>query len=81
MDEVKKRYYTVQDIKKLENCGRDKAYEIASNLPHEKRGRQIFVFAEDYEKYYEQKRELALREQENCEKKEHNNIYQIKKFS
>nr|DAN11998.1 MAG TPA: excisionase [Caudoviricetes sp.] len=81
MDEVKKRYYTVQDIKKLENCGRDKAYEIASNLPHEKRGRQIFVFAEDYEKYYEQKRELALRERENCEKKELNNIYQIKKFS
>lgn len=81
MDEVKKRYYTVQDIKKLENCGRDKAYEIASNLPHEKRGRQIFVFAEDYEKYYEQKRELALREKENCEKKELNNIYQIKKFS
>ena len=69
------------DIKKLENCGRDKAYEIASNLPHEKRGRQIFVFAEDYEKYYEQKRELALRERENCEKKELNNIYQIKKFS
>ena len=81
MDEVKKRYYTVQDIKKLENCGRDIAYEIASNLPHEKRGRQIFVFAEDYEKYYEQKRELALRERENCEKKELNNIYQIKKFS
>lgn len=81
MDEVKKRYYTVQDIKKLESCGRDKAYEIASNLPHEKRGRQIFVFAEDYEKYYEQKRELALRERENCEKKELNNIYQIKKFS
>lgn len=81
MDEVKKRYYTVQDIKKLENCGRDKAYEIASNLLHEKRGRQIFVFAEDYEKYYEQKRELALRERENCEKKELNNIYQIKKFS
>lgn len=81
MDEVKKRYYTVQDIKKLENCGRDKAYEIAINLPHEKRGRQIFVFAEDYEKYYEQKRELALRERENCEKKELNNIYQIKKFS
>jgi hypothetical protein len=81
VDEVKKRYYTVQDIKKLENCGRDKAYEIASNLPHEKRGRQIFVFAEDYEKYYEQKRELALRERENCEKKELNNIYQIKKFS
>ena len=81
MDEVKKRYYTVQDIKKLENCGRDKAYEIASNLPHEKRGRQIFVFAEDYEKYYEQKRELALRERKNCEKKELNNIYQIKKFS
>ena len=81
VDEVKKRYYTVQDIKKLENCGRDKAYEIASNLPHEKRGRQIFVFAEDYEKYYEQKRELVLRERENCEKKELNNIYQIKKFS
>lgn len=81
MEEIKSRYYTVQQIKRLEGCGKDKAYEIANELPHENRGKKIFVFAEDYEKYYEQKRELALRERENCEKKELNNIYQIKKFS
>ena len=48
MEEVKSRYYTVQQIKKLEGCGKDKAYEIANELPHEKRGKQIFVFAEVY---------------------------------
>ena len=43
MEEIRSRYYTVQQIKKLEGCGKDKAYEIASELPHETRGRQIFV--------------------------------------
>ena len=81
VDEVKKRYYTVSEIKKLESCGRDKAYEIASNLPHETRGRQMFVFADEYEKYYEQKKAKAIRERKNLPDKEVNNVYQIKKFS
>lgn len=77
MEQVKSRYYTVQQIKLLEGCGKDKAYEIANSLPHEKRGKQIFVFAEDYDTYYQEKREKAL----HCVKNETSKIYQIKKFS
>lgn len=77
MEEIKSRYYTVQQIKKMEGCGKDKAYEIANELPHEKRGKQIFVFAEDYDIYYNSKREKALRERKSSQ----SNIYQIKKFS
>lgn len=80
MEEIKSRYYTVQQIKKLEGCGKDKAYEIADKLPHEKRGRRIFVFAEDYDNYYQQKREKALEEQGLVQNK-NSNIYQIRKFS
>lgn len=80
MEEIQSRYYTVQQIKKLEGCGKDKAYEIADKLPHEKRGRQIFVFAEDYDNYYQQKREKALEEQGLVQNK-NSNIYQIRKFS
>ena len=58
----------------------DKAYEIASELPHETRGRQIFVFAEDYDNYYQQKRKKAL-EESNFVKKQSSNIYQIRKFN
>lgn len=80
MEEVKSRYYTVQQIKKLEGCGKDKAYEIANELPHEKRGKQIFVFAEDYDIYYQQKRERALQERKQIlERKD--NVYQIRRFS
>ena len=61
MEEIKSRYYTVQQIKRLEGCGKDKAYEIANELPHEKRGKQIFVFAEDYDNYYHQKREIFIK--------------------
>ena len=79
MEEVKSRYYTVQQIKKLEGCGKDKAYEIANELPHEKRGKQIFVFAEDYDIYYQQKREKALQERKQVlERKD--NVYQIRRF-
>lgn len=79
MEEVKSRYYTVQQIKKLEGCGKDKAYEIANELPHEKRGKQIFVFAEDYDIYYQQKRERALQERKQIlERKD--NVYQIRRF-
>ncbi len=80
MEEIRSRYYTVQQIKKLEGCGKDKAYEIASELPHETRGRQIFVFAEDYDNYYQQKRKKAL-EESNFVKMQSSNIYQIRKFN
>ena len=73
---IKPRYYTVKEIKELEHCGRDKAYKIANELPHEKRGRDIYVFAEDYENYYEQKRKKA-KEQTVIPI---NNVYQIKKL-
>lgn len=79
MEKVKSRYYTVQQIKQLEGCGKDKAYEIANELPHEKRGKQIFVFAEDYDIYYQQKRERALQERKQIlERKD--NVYQIRRF-
>lgn len=79
MEEIRSRYYTVQQIKKLEGCGKDKAYEIANELPHEKRGKQIFVFAEDYDIYYQQKRERALQERNQAlERKD--NVYQIRRF-
>lgn len=80
VEEIKSRYYTVQQIKKLEGCGKDKAYDIANKLPHEIRGKQIFVFAEDYDNYYQQKRQKALEEQGLIQKKK-SNIYQIRKFS
>lgn len=40
MERVKlqSRYYTVKQIQQIENCGRDRAYEIAKRLPHEIRG-------------------------------------------
>lgn len=80
MEEIKSRYYTVQQIKKLEGCGKDKAYDIAKELPHEKRGKQIFVFAEDYNNYYQEKREKAIKEI-NFEKKKSRDIYKIRKIN
>lgn len=80
MEEIKSRYYTVQQIKQLEGCGKDKAYEIANELPHENRGKKIYVFAEDYDNYYQQKREKALEEKGILNNKK-SNIYQIRKFS
>ncbi len=73
--QIKPRYYTVKEIKQLEHCGKDKAYQIAKELPHEKRGRDIYVFAEDYEKYYEQKRESAQKNNNV------NNLYMIRKLN
>ena len=61
----------------MENCGRDKAYDIAKQLPHEKRGRDIYVFAEDYENYYKEKRQKCLNKSEI----KINNVFQIRKFS
>lgn len=73
-------YYTVKEIQTKEHCGRDKAYEIARMLPHEKRGKDIMVFAEDYDNYYRNKREKAI-EQFKSNSTPRNNVYQIRKFS
>lgn len=75
MEEVKTRYYSVKQIKQLENCGKDKAYEIAKQLPHEIRGRSIYVFSEDYDKYYQEKRQLIVSSKQNSK------VYQIRKFN
>lgn len=72
-------YYTVNEIKLLEHCGRDKAYEIAKSLPHEKRGRDIYVFREDYDRRYEEKRKKALENQKTSQNK--TKVFQIRKFS
>lgn len=72
---IKSRYYSVADIKKLEHCGKDRAYLIAKELPHEKRGRNIYVFAEDYDNYYQEKRQKALGTEGRKD-----NIYKIRKF-
>lgn len=80
LEEIKSRYYTVQQIKQLESCGRDEAYNIAKKLPHEIRGKKIYVFSEDYNNYYQQKRQKAL-ENESTKENQKVNIYQIKKFS
>lgn len=74
---IKPRYYSVKDIKILEHCGKDKAYAIAKSLPHEKRGKVILVFAEDYEKDYELRRKKALEKMNNADS---NNIYQFKRI-
>ena len=79
MEVLKPRYYSVKEIKQLEHCGKDRAYEIAKMLPHEKTGRDILVFAEDYETYYQEKRAKAQSNVNTTEK--HSNIYQIRKFS
>lgn len=77
MQDLKPKYYSVKQIRILENCGRDKAYEIAKQLPHEKRGRDIYVFAEDYDRYYQEKRQKSLNKAE----VKNNNVFQIRKFS
>lgn len=74
---LKPRYYGVKQIKELENCGRDRAYEIAKQLPHEKRGRAIYVFAEDYDCYYNDKRQRVLNNNQTIKQE---NVYQIQKF-
>lgn len=68
------RYYTVKQIQQLENCGRDKAYEIAKKLPHETRGRALYVFSEDYDNYYKNKRKNVINGQQNS------NVYELQKF-
>lgn len=78
MEKVKlqPRYYTVKQIQQLECCGREKAYQLAKELPHERRGTQYFVFSEDYERYYEEKREKLIDNIYNS----NNDDYRMKKF-
>lgn len=79
IENVKCRYYTIEDIKVLEHCGKDIAYELAKKLPHERRGKnQIFVFSEAYDEYYENKKRQAMKN-EDC--KQRNNIYVIRKLN
>lgn len=70
--------YTIEDIKILRRCGRDKAYAIAKKLPHYIDGKQILVFKKDFDEEFEKIRKEALGKQENKSK---NNVYQIRKFS
>lgn len=73
------RYYTVEQIKELENCGRDRAYAIARKLPHKSNGKKILVLKEAYEEYYQKEKEKILYDFNN-ETKEKQKVYQIKKF-
>lgn len=75
---LRPRYYGVNQIKQLENCGRDRAYEIAKKLPHEIRGRAYYVFAEDYDNYYNEKRKMVLNDNETPKQ---DNVYQIRRFN
>ena len=72
------RYYTIQDIKKMEGCGKDAAYALAKTLLYEKRGNTIYVFKDSYEDYYNQKLEKA-RELQKI--KTDNNVYSFRKFN
>ncbi len=74
---VKPRYYGINEIRQLENCGRDRAYDIAKRLPHEIRGRAYYVFAEDYDRYYAEKRRMVLNDTQTLRK---DKVYQIQKF-
>lgn len=77
---VKSRYYTVEDIKKMECCGREPAYNLAKSLPHERRGHnQIFVFSEAYDEYYENKKRQA--EYKEVKKVSNGNIYTMKRLN
>lgn len=80
IEEVKSRYYTVKQIQQLECCGKDKAYELAKELPHEIREKnQIFVFSEAYDEYYENKKRQAMHN--NSNKQNNNNIYAIRRLN
>jgi len=76
---IETNYYTVQQIKILENCGKDRAYALARKLPHKLEGNKILVLKEAYEEHYQKEKEEILNNFNN--KNEKNNIYQIKKFS
>lgn len=72
------RYYTIQDIKKMEGCGKDAAYALAKKLLYEKRGNTIYVFKDSYEEYYKQKIEKAKASQQ---RRIDDNVYNFRKFS
>lgn len=58
--------YSVDDIKILRKCGRDKAYEIAKSLPHFREEKKILVFRKDFEEYIEGIRQETIKRQENA---------------
>ena len=76
---MESRYYTVEQIKELENCGRDRAYELAKSLPHKNDGKKILVLKEAYEEHYEKEKEIILNNFNN-ETIKKQKVYQIKKF-
>ena len=81
------RYYTVKEVMEMEGCGKDAVYALANILPHERRGKnnQIHFFKEDYDNYYKEKREKALQELQENQKKnkiadEKHVVYQMRKL-
>lgn len=70
-------YYTVEQIKELENCGRDLAYSIARKLPHKTIGKKILVLKEAYEEYHEKEKQDILK---GFNTNGTNNVYQIRRF-
>ncbi len=78
---LKPRYYSVTQIKQMENCGRDYAYKLAKKLPHEKRGKGIYVYAEDYEEYYKTNKENAIASIRETREVKCAKVYQIRKIN
>ena len=79
MIEEKSRFLKVKEIQGLEHCGRDAAYSLAKKLPHEQRGKDIFVFREAYEEYYETRKQKAFENQNHSIEKA-SKVYSIKRF-
>lgn len=75
---MESRYYTIDDIKTLEHCGKDKAYNLAKELPHKFDGKKILVLKEAYEEHYQKEKEKILN---NFNKNINENIYMIRKFN
>ncbi len=78
---LKPRYYSVNQIKQMENSGRDYAYDLAKKLPHEKRGNTLYVFAEEYDRYYEMKKEKAINNAKENNEVKSAKVYQIRKIN
>lgn len=72
------RFYSVEQIRELENCGRDRAYELARKLPHKTIGKKILVLKEAYEEHYQKEKENILKGF-NLESNKHN-VYQIQRL-
>ena len=73
--QVEPLVYTIQDIKILRRCGKDKAYKIAKSLPHYIEGNQTLVFKKDFDEDFERIRKQAM-----SKEIEENQIYRIRKL-